>query len=144
MFSTVEFWVVLIIEILPLIFLLSMKLKIIVNSKEVRYQYFPIHWSDKVINFDDIKDWYLVSFDPLRDFLGYGYRMTKKYGTALITDSNIGLLIHTKKGKIITLEIRDLEEFRKVAKENIFSLDTDNIIPIRDLFKTSKFSAGKN
>ena len=141
MFSATEFWIVLTIEILPLIFLLSMKLKIMINPKEIRYRYFPIHWSDKVISFNDILDWHLVCFDPLRDFSGYGYRITKKYGTALITDSHTGLFIHTINGKRITLEIRNTEEFRKAAKENNFPLDADNIIPIRELMP--KLSAQK-
>jgi hypothetical protein len=65
-----------IILIISLIFLL-IKLKVRIDKIEIRYKFIPFIWSEKSINWNNVKNVEVRKSKSIREFGGWGYRIGK-------------------------------------------------------------------
>jgi hypothetical protein len=78
------------------------KLTVIIDSKGIHYKFFPFHWKFKYISWDSVDKFGVVTYNPLKDYGGWGVRFSKK-GKAYGTDGDKGLQLYLKSGKKILL-----------------------------------------
>ena len=86
-------------SVLTLIFFLLvstiLQLSVKIAGEGISYRFFPFHWKEKIIKWDDIESVELMSFRPLRDYGGYGIRFNMG-SKAYIIRGRKGLKIHRK------------------------------------------------
>jgi hypothetical protein len=119
-----EFWLILLGTLLPLALLLAMRFELSVNVAEIRYRYFPLQWKTRVLSWKHIKSARMVKFNPVRHYLGYGYRKSKKYGHGFVVQGDIGLLVTDLYGNRINFEITNKHDFESfVTRHNLQQVD---------------------
>jgi hypothetical protein len=98
--------IILLVFLSSILLIRHAKLTIRIDSKTIYYGWnLPTHDLNK-INFSDIESCDVVAFN----FVGYGYRLTRKYGVVYSASSNKGLQIITKSGeKILVSTHRTIE-----------------------------------
>lgn len=88
-----------------LIFLFKLKTRI--DEKGIHYQFFPFHFSNKIILWDQIKTAEVRTYNAFTEFGGYGLkggRFWKKLnGTAMNVSGNKGIQLHLNNGKKILI-----------------------------------------
>lgn len=82
-------------------------LKLTLDKNSITYQLFPIHLKNRTIAWDQMESVQIVKIDAMSDFLGWGLRYSKKYGTGYILGNDFALFITLKTGKKLTFTIRD-------------------------------------
>ena len=118
------FWLVLLGTLLPLALLLTMRFELSVNEAEIRYRYFPLQLKPRVLSWKHIKSARMVKFNPVRHYLGFGYRKSKKYGRAFVVQGDIGLLVTDLYGNRMNFEITNKHDFESfVTKHNLQQVD---------------------
>ena len=90
--------------ILAFAVLFLFKLSTRIDEKGIHYQFFPFHWSYKTITWNAIDNAYVRTYNPLREYGGWGIRGTALWNTsskgkALNVSGNIGIQITLKTGK---------------------------------------------
>ncbi len=119
-----EFWLILLGTLLPLALLLAMRFELSVNEAEIRYRYFPLQWKPRVLSWKHIKSARMVKFNPVRHYLGSGYRKSKKYGRAFVVQGDIGLLVTDIYGNRTNFEITNKHDFESfVTRHNLQQVD---------------------
>jgi len=95
----------LIILILIALFFFNLKLKTRIDEKGVYFQFYPVHFSSRLISWDEISTCYIRRYNAIFEYGGWGFRIgiTKKIGRAYSVQGNIGLQIELKNGKKILI-----------------------------------------
>lgn len=70
-------------------------LKVRIGADGVFYRFFPFHIKEKLIRWDTVESFEIVSFRPLRDYGGYGIRFNMS-SKAYIISGHKGLKIYWK------------------------------------------------
>lgn len=86
----------------------KMNLQTTITSERIKMKYFP--FGSKNITWDEVESAEVINYG----FVGYGMRLTSKYGTVYNTAGKYGLLIKLKSGKKFTIGTQrkeDMEEF---------------------------------
>lgn len=105
--------------LLPVTFLLAVSfLKVTFNKYGIAYQLFPIHLKNRDIAFDQMDSIQIIKIDALSDFLGWGLRYSKRYGTGYILGNEYALFITLKTGRKITLTIKDKSKIADFLRHN--------------------------
>ncbi len=113
-----SFWGILIsvsIILAVIIFIVSMKLTTKVDEKGIHYQFYPIHFVKKFIDWRDIDKCYIRKYNSLREFHGYGYRIRpfgKNKGVAINVSGNYGLQLELKNGKRLLIGTQKQEQLK--------------------------------
>ncbi|WP_273567686.1 hypothetical protein [Maribacter halichondriae] len=84
--------IVVIVSIIPALLLLySIKLKTSNDEIGIHYQFTPFHFSRKTIRWNEIEKCYVRTYNPIKEYGGWGYRTSfgKKKGSAFNVKGNI-------------------------------------------------------
>ena len=109
--SMVQFIFVL-IYILTILFLALSKLQVVVSNNEIKIRH--LLFLNKVIDLSEVTEQYIINYD----FVGYGIRKTKKYGTVYNVKGKEGVAITLTNGEKYLIGSQKAEQFSKTLKEN--------------------------
>lgn len=123
-FSEAPFWITIGISFLVialLFFLLFiLKLKTIIDAQGVHYRFVPVMSAEKSIPWKEIKSCYTTTYRPIRDFGGWGYRISFKKGKAINVRGNQGIQLILKNNKKILIGTQKTNEAQH-AIDNYFN-----------------------
>lgn len=108
----------LIILILISILFLSFKLKTRIDEKGIYFQFFPFHFSYRLITWNEISTCEVRNYNAILEYGGWGLKngFRKKKGIAYNVKGNIGLQLELKNGKKILIGTQKKEEIQRVIK----------------------------
>ncbi len=89
----------------------SFKLKVAIDKNEIRIKLNPV--ANKVLLWANVKTAELIEYD----FVGWGLRLSTKYGTVYNTKGNIGLALELDNGKKYLIGTQKLNDLKKVLAE---------------------------
>lgn len=107
-----------------LLLLLSLKLKVQINSEEIRYQMLPFHRKARRIPWKEVTACQILKINALKEFGGWGIRRGR-LGKAYNPEGSIILHIETRTGTPINVSIRNHELLSSMAETQGW-----NIIPL--------------
>lgn len=105
------------VPLLLLIFLLTIKLKTRVNDTGIHYRFYPFHFTERKIEWHELRDAYMRQYNSFYEFGGWGIRYgTAKAGRAVNTSasSDIGLQLQFNNGTLLLIGTARPEELRQV------------------------------
>ena len=97
----------------------SIKLTIKINEQGLYYKYFPIHFSEKFIPWNEIETCEVRKYSSFSEYGGYGYKKQffgKNKGTAMNTGGNIGIQLKLKNGNKLLIGTEKQQEVESVLK----------------------------
>jgi hypothetical protein len=92
-----------IMTVLVLFLLKGIKLKWEFNSSGFEYHFIPFIWRNKIIPFSEIQHISFEKIHALKDFGGWGYRVSRKKGKAYTTGGNTVIRIQLTQGTPVHL-----------------------------------------
>lgn len=111
---------ILCLSITPLIL---MKLTTRIDSLGIHYQFFPFHWKNRVITWEEIEKVYVRKYDAISEYGGWGLKSRgfffKKRGHAYNVSGNIGIQIMLKTGKKILIGTKREERAKQALAYNL-------------------------
>ncbi|WP_024479996.1 hypothetical protein [Cellulophaga baltica] len=105
-----DFWISLGLMLVVLILFMLLKLKTTLSQDYIQVSFFPFF--TKKWNWSEINTAEIVTYG----FVGYGIRLSLKYGTVYNIKGNQGLAIHLKNGKKLMVGTQKPEELANVIK----------------------------
>jgi hypothetical protein len=96
------FILLLILFISIYLLLVFSKLTTIIDKNAINYKYFPFHLKFRSISWNEIEQYDVITYNPIKDYGGWGIRFGKK-GKAYNVSGNKGLLLYLKTGKRILI-----------------------------------------
>lgn len=107
-------WVLVIIGLIPLGLLIFVRLNILhteISERGISYQYKPYHGSERTIAWDEIDKCYVRVYSPMKEFGGWGLRISlKDGGRALNVAGRYGIQLEMKSGEKLLLGTQKPEE----------------------------------
>ncbi len=91
-----------------LLALLRIKLTTIIDEEKIRFGWNMPTPELNEIRFSDIREWSVIKYD----FVGFGYRISEKYGTVHNLSGNRGLFIITRSGEKVLIGTHKLREIK--------------------------------
>ncbi len=102
------------------------KLTTRIDEKGIYYQFFPFHFSLKLIPWRAIKLAYVRTYNPIAEYGGWGLKggfpFNKKNGKAINISGNIGIQLELKNGKKLLIGTQKETEIKLVLQKykNLF------------------------
>jgi len=93
-------------------FFLFVNLKTEIDDKEIRIAFIP--FAKKTLSWKDVKKAEIVNYG----FVGYGVRMSSKYGTVYNTKGNKGLAIELNNGRKFLVGSQKVDELNDLIRKN--------------------------
>ena len=100
--------------LLPLLFFKS-NLQTAVLDDGIHYRFFPFHLRERVLKKEEIREFRQVTYNPLKDYGGYGIRLSRQ-GWAYNTRGDKGILVTTTEGKNILFGTQVPEDFENALR----------------------------
>ena len=100
---------------LPVLFWF-MKLKLRVSEQGLHYQFFPVHFKERLITFEEIKSYKARTYSPLKEFGGWGIRFSFE-SKAYNVSGDKGLQIELDNGRKILFGSQDHKAMEKAMKK---------------------------
>ncbi|MBL7700797.1 MAG: hypothetical protein JNM14_00985 [Ferruginibacter sp.] len=120
-------FVLIIIELfflLLLFFLLQIKLETKITGTGIYYRFFPFQFKETLIEWHELKDAYIRSYDSFNEYGGWGIRTgSSKTGKAMNTSasSNQGLQLQFNNGKLLLIGTARPDEIKGIIDAVIAS-----------------------
>ena len=92
------------------------ELKTTIDEIGIHYQFLPINLSKKSIRWNTLKKCYVRTYNPLKEYGGWGYRMSFKNGNAINIKGNKGIQLEFDNGKKLLIGTQKQEEAKKVIQ----------------------------
>ena len=105
-----DFWIPLLILLLILILFLLLKLKTEITSEAIHMRYYPLF--SKTWKWEDIATAEVITYG----FVGYGIRISIKYGMVYNVKGNKGLALTLKNGKKVVIGTQKPEELERIFR----------------------------
>ena len=110
--------------------ILFTQLKVEYDHDRIRLRFFPLLFKEKNIHWSEVDRAYIRSYSPLKEFGGWGIRVSrKKYGKAYNTRGNLGLQLVMNDGSKVLIGTQkpgELEEFlNELYKLNVVRPEAD-------------------
>ncbi|MGJ8743066.1 hypothetical protein [Polaribacter sp.] len=109
-----------------ILFIFIIKLTTRIDEKGIHYQFFPFHFSLKLIPWNEISSAKVRSYDPIGEYGGWGLKggafWNKSKGEAINISGDIGIQLKLTNGKkllIGTLKKEEAKRVLQVYKENL-------------------------
>lgn len=96
--------------------LLSAKLTVELDDFAINYRFYPFHFSNQKIHWQDVTRAYVRKYSPILEYGGWGLRYTFKNGKAYNVMGDIGLQLELKNGKKILFGTQRKEELEQVMQ----------------------------
>ena len=117
-FSTVEFISLMGVMILVSGFIFLFKLSSRIDEKGIHYKFFPFHWSFKIINWNEIDNAYVRTYNPIGEYGGWGLKggilWNASKGKAINVSGDIGIQLELKNGKKLLIGTQKQSEVESV------------------------------
>ena len=101
--STKEFIATIVVILVAISILFFFKLTTKIDEKGIHYQFFPFHFSMKLIHWSEISKAGIRTYFPVSEFGGWGLRggffFNKGKGKAINVSGNIGIQLELKNGE---------------------------------------------
>lgn len=112
-----------------LLLLLRAYLKTEISHEALTYKFFPFHLRQHRIAWRDVSRAYIRTYKPIREFGGWGIRISVKNGIAynVMRDHKTGLQLHLESGKKILFSTQKPEELAAILKSLGFEGKQDNL-----------------
>jgi len=116
------FWgiaITFIILLLTFGFIFSIKLHTKINEQGIYYKFFPIHFSEKFIPWNEIDTCTIRKYNSFSEYGGYGYRVRffgKNKGKALNIGGKYGIQLELKSGKKLLIGTQKRQEVDTILK----------------------------
>lgn len=94
------------------------RLKTEINEVGVHYRFRPIHFSKQTIRWDEMEKCYVRTYSPIREYGGWGYRLSMGMGKAYNVKGNKGIQIVLKSGKKILIGTQRIEDAKNVINRH--------------------------
>jgi hypothetical protein len=98
----------------PLIYLF--RLKTTIDEIGIHYQFFPINLSQRTIHWSEMENCYVRTYNPIKEFGGWGYRGSFGKGKAVNIKGNKGIQVAFKDGKKLLIGTQEQEDAQKVIE----------------------------
>lgn len=98
-------------------FLRLIALKTRIDEQGVYYKFIPFHFNEKAISWYDIAHCHTRTYKPIREYGGWGYRISPSKGKALNVKGNRGVQIEFKNGNSLLLGTQRPDEAQKVINK---------------------------
>lgn len=96
------------------------KLKTRIDEKGIHYQFFPFHFSLKIISWNEILKAYVRNYDPIGEYGGWGLKggafWNKGKGKCINISGDIGIQLELKNGKKLLIGTQKKEEVTRVLE----------------------------
>ena len=106
--------------IVSLSFIFFFKLTTRIDETGIHYQFFPFHFSLRLIKWPEINKAYVRTYDPISEYGGWGLKggslWNKKNGTAINVSGDIGIQLELKNGKRILIGTQKENEAKRVLE----------------------------
>jgi hypothetical protein len=99
-------------------FFFKCNLLVEISSEGIFVKFFPLHLSKKKIPFQEITSISAITFNPIRDFGGWGIRYGTK-GKAYIVSENKGVQLEFKDGKKLVIGSKNSELLAQAISGNL-------------------------
>ncbi|MEX1190269.1 MAG: hypothetical protein WED33_13500 [Bacteroidia bacterium] len=107
--------ILVIVEGLLLFFLLSSYLSLKVNKAGIYYKWFPFHFNDRFIQWEEVAKVYVRKYNAMSEYGGWGIK-GRKSNRAFNVSGNMGLQLELLSGRKVLIETQRPEELEKVIK----------------------------
>ncbi|MDI1232686.1 MAG: hypothetical protein PSX81_00235 [bacterium] len=94
------------------------RLSTILDKSGIQFRFFPFHIRYKQYRWEEIVRYEIISFEPLKDYGGWGIRYGKM-GKAYTVSGNKGLQVYLKSGRRFLLGTQKAEALQLFLSENI-------------------------
>ncbi len=106
----------LILSIIILLYSITLQIKIEANA--ISYKWSPFQRNFTSLNKTDIKSTQIIRYP----FIGYGFRVSKKYGLVHNTSGAIGIQVEMNNGEKILIGITEVTRTKELLKENGYEI----------------------
>lgn len=93
-------------------FLSAIRLDTEMTQDMIKFRLFPLHFKWKVVPVKELKNLKVITFRPIRDYGGWGYRWVKN-GKAYIISGCDGLRLEFHDGRFIVIGTQNKEALQK-------------------------------
>lgn len=90
------------------------KLSVAIDERGFTYQFFPIHLKSKKISWNEIESCQTITYSPLKEAGGWGYKFGKGGKRIMNIKGNKGIEVHLKNGKKFLFGTQKPEVAQKV------------------------------
>ncbi len=119
-FSLEMVLLIIFVILLPLAIVFVFKLSTRIDEQGIHYRFFPFHFSDKKISWNEISKAYVRTYDPLGEYGGWGLKggnfFNKSKGTAINVAGDIGIQLELKNGKKLLIGTQKENEAKSVIQ----------------------------
>ena len=117
-FSTIEFITIIGVLILASGIIFLFKLTTRIDEKGIHYKFFPFHLGFKVINWNEIDNAYVRTYDAISEYGGCGLKggnfWNKSKGKAINVSGDVGIQLELKNGKKLLIGTQKLEDAKRI------------------------------
>jgi hypothetical protein len=119
-FSVEMLLVIILVILAPLAIIFLFKLTTRIDEQGIHYQFFPFHFSDRKISWNEISKAYIRTYDPIGEFGGWGLKggnlFNKSKGKAINVSGDIGIQLELKNGKKLLIGTQKEAEAKSVIQ----------------------------
>lgn len=112
---------------LLIVFVFKVKLASKINEQGIYYRFFPLHFKERFIPWNDLGKVFIRKYNPVLEYGGWGVRLNyyRKRGRAFNVSGNIGLQLILKNGKKILIGTHKEYEMKQVLSTYKDKIKTD-------------------
>ena len=119
-FSVEMLLVIILVILVPIAIIFLFKLNTRIDEQGIHYQFFPFHFSDRKISWNEISKAYVRTYDPIGEFGGWGLKggniFNKSKGKAINVSGDIGIQLELKNGKKLLIGTQKEAEAKSVLQ----------------------------
>ncbi len=115
--------VVIIVLLLSMALIYMFRLITTIDEIGIHYQFLPINMSKKTIRWSTLKNCYVRTYNPIKEYGGWGYRMSFGKGRALNVKGNKGIQLEFDNGKKLLIGTQKEEDAQKVIERYFKTYD---------------------
>lgn len=118
--TTNEFVLTLAGILISLSFIFFFKLTTRIDESGIHYQFFPFHFSLRLIKWSEINKAYVRTYDPITEYGGWGLKggslWNSKKGKAINVSGDIGIQLELKNGKKLLIGTQKENDAKRVLE----------------------------
>lgn len=96
------------------IIVVIMKLETVIDNSKITFRYKPFHIKPRILYWDEISDFYVRDYKPIKEYGGHGVQRKLKYGRAFTVSGRKGLQLILHDGKKILIGTHKPKELQMV------------------------------
>ena len=104
---------VVVLTIVPISILSFLSLQTRIDERGIHYRFVPFHRTERKIEWKELGQCYTRKYNPIKEFGGWGYRVSFGKGKAYNVKGNQGIQLETQDGKKLLLGTQKPEEAQK-------------------------------